>query len=118
MPHLEDIVLELPVRIFGFSHLKNIEFSINQLRKYAQKAKTQAVIGYNLVRGLGTREVDYRILTKERADELKRLYHNRFEYVTSEDLTRKMKEIEKGKYLVKNGLIIDLNPKYQSNQRA
>ncbi len=93
--------VDLPMKRFSvLSHQKNIDFAIEQIKRYAGD-----VIGYFRMRGLGTRETLHQVLTNEAAERLKH-QNPEFDYVTLDDLLRKRKDISEGKYVLDNGLII------------
>ena len=105
------IRIELPIKRFSvLSHVENIKYCIRQIKE-CSKNGSKPVVGYVLERGWGTKEALYRILPQKKAEELKKT-NPRFNYFTLGDLVREKKYIEQGKYNIRNGLIIGLNPSY------
>ena len=103
--------IDLPIkRSSACCHIDNMDYCIRQLSGYSTQID-DPVVGYILTRGWGAREAHYTILSKENAECLKKT-HPQFDYITLDDFVRKREEIEKGKYIVHNGLIVDLNPSY------
>lgn len=95
----EAVPLVLPKRKFSLlSHLANIDYCIEQIRSMHNDRK-DIVVGYTLARSIGTIEVNYILINKERADELKRRDRN-LRYFTLDDLLREKKAYQEGKYKV------------------
>lgn len=103
-----EIHIELPVKQFSeTSHLKNIEYCIKKIEEHSKNCNIP-VIGYHILRALGTRHIDHKIIPKNTAEELKK-DNQQFDYITLDDLLKVKKEIDKGKYKLHNGLIIGYN---------
>ena len=105
----ESVPIELPIKRFSaLSHLDNIDYCIEQIRNYSGNGST-LVVGYILERVCGTREAHHKVLLKKSAEELKKI-NPRFDYFTLEDFLKEKTDIENGKYIIRNGLIINFNP--------
>ena len=103
--------LDLPRKQYSaLSHLANIEHCIRQIRRYSGEIKNP-VIGYVLERGFGNREAHHQIVSQENAEALRGEFP-RFDYMTLDDFLKEKEAIEKGKYIMSKGLIVDLSPSY------
>lgn len=101
--------IELPINgVSLLSHLENINYAIEQIRAYIGN---HPVVGYFKMRCLGTKEILHQVVPKEIAETMK-IEDKNFNYVTIEQLLKRKKEIEAGKYQLTNGLIIGLDPCY------
>ena len=108
--NLEGLLIDLPRKGRSLlSHVDNLNYGITQIKGYSG---TDPVIGCFRMRSLGTREILHQVLPREHAEKLKQEYGNRFEYFTLNKLVQKREDIEKGKYKVREGLIVGLNPAY------
>ncbi|MEK6861333.1 MAG: hypothetical protein AABY07_05160, partial [Nanoarchaeota archaeon] len=113
----EVIPIDLPMNIWGFSRLENILYAVSKLTENRENI-TKPVIGYDLVRYAGIMGVNYRIMSKTDAERLKKECPRDFSYYSLDDLLIRKGEIEKAKrgerskYVVRNNLIIGLNPSY------
>ena len=103
-------LIDLPMNIFGLSHVKNIEYCIEQLKAYPKKEENP-VFGYFLVKGPGLRPTLNQISSEKRAEKLAE-EHKNFRYHTLDNLLKKKEDILDGRYEMSNGLIIRLNPVY------
>lgn len=109
-PGLDEIIpITLPFGL-GLSNVRNIEYCIGQLGSHFSKINNP-VVGYYVETGWGRREVCFSVLPKEKAEELKS-QDSDYRYRTLDDLLKKIKEVERGKYKVHNSLIVGLNPSY------
>ncbi len=107
----ESVRIDLPIKRFSaLSHLDNIDYCIEQIKNCSGNG-SNSVVGYILEMGWGTREALHRILPKKDAEDLKKS-NSRFDYITLEDFLKEKVDIEKGKYIVRKGLIINYNPFY------
>lgn len=107
----ESVRIDLPIKRFSaLSHMDNINYCMGQIRNYSGNG-SNPVVGYVLERGWGTREALHRILPKKDAEDLKKS-KPKFDYITLEDFLKEKTDIEKGKYIVRKGLIINYNPSY------
>jgi len=99
------------------SHKRNIIYCIKKINNEIKNNQfnKEFVIGYTLQRALGLKEVNYQLLTKEEAEGLKR-ENNSFGYLTLDELLVRKKEIDEGKYILDDGLIIDFNPVYKKRE--
>lgn len=104
------IDVKWPIEGWTFSHVRNIEYAIDLLKKSSATVHNP-VIGYYLVRGWGTRDMYHQIIPKEEAERLKKEAGD-FRYETLESLLKEMSEIKKHKYRIEKGLIVGLNPSY------
>lgn len=99
-----------PVKEWGgwpFAHVKNIEYAIKLLRMCARRIRNP-VIGYYLMRSLGTVEIGHRVLPQRDAERLRREKDN-FAYETLDNLLREKSDIERGVYKLHKGLIVGLS---------
>ena len=108
--YLQNRFIELPKGFFGLSHVHNIDYCIEQIKAHPNPEKNP-VFGYFLERGRSTKQILNQILPREEAERLKREHLN-FRYNTLDDLLDKKKWILEGKYIVRDGLIINFNPNY------
>lgn len=105
----ERIPIDLPIKRFSLlSHLDNITYAIEQLKAYSSG---NYVIGYFMMRCFGTKETLHQLVPQEVAETIKKEDKN-FDYVTIDKLLTRKGEIEAGRYKLKEGLIIGLDPCY------
>lgn len=105
------VQIDLPLFRWGIlGHIRNIDYCIEQLKN---SKPDFPVIGYWLMRSMGTYEDLHCILTSARAMELK-LRDTNFSYITIGDLLTRKAEIEAGKYRLHKGLIVGLSPEYDA----
>jgi len=106
------ISIDLPIGGFSaLSHLKNIVYCIQEIKDNSKRMCDPVVGYYRESSTMGTRHILHRVLPKESAEELKRT-HEGFDYVALYQLLSRKTEIESGKYKIRSGLIIGLNPSY------
>ena len=107
-----NIPIELPMKRFSvLSHIDNIDYCLKQLNIYSRNGNY--VIGYWLQKSaMGTMEILYGILPLEKADDLQREHPKNFEYFTLDKLLEEKKDYESGKYKVRDGHFVGLNPSY------
>ena len=106
-PGKEKVMLDLPVKRFSLlSHADNISYVLEQIQAYAGD---NPVVGYFMRRALGVRERFHQILPQEVAEGIKK-EDKSFEYITLDKLLERRMEIESGKYKMRDGLVIALNP--------
>ncbi len=111
--NLKSIPLELPQKRFeAIEHLDNIEYCIEQIKRYS-KDWNNYVIGYDILRtAMGTTYTAYRLLSERKAEELRKIAPTQFRYKNLDELLRRKGEIGKGKYKLKEGHIIGLSDSY------
>ena len=106
-PNLVNVTLDLPRRRFSvLSHLDNIDYCIEKIESHPSTDGSRYVVGYNRERALGTRQVDYRLLSEQYAQRVK-IQNPNFDYITLDDLLKMKEEINRGRYKIRNGLVID-----------
>jgi len=102
--NLEKIVIDLPMNTFPIlAHLENIKYCLEIINKYA--GKRVLVIGYDIFNHFGIIDVNYRLIYLEDAKRLK-LEDEDFNYVTIQELLERLERVNKGEYVVENGLIV------------
>ena len=111
------VEVALPVRLFGFAHQRNIEYVIEQLNIHSDDVPNPVVLYWIQRSTRGNREIGYQIVSREKAEEIRRKNPNRFDYYTLDYLLRKIDEIKEGKYKIEGGLIVGLNPSYSRKTR-
>lgn len=109
----DGIILELPNKRFSvLSRLDNIKYCIEKIGEYSING-SKTVIGYYLQRSaMGTKETLHRILSHDRAEELKKETGGSFNYFTLTNLLKEKKAYQEGKYTVRDGHFVGLNPAY------
>lgn len=107
----DGILIDLPIQdCSAISHILNVKYCLGILKEYSQI--TIPVIGYIKERSITTRLVDYRVISLERAIELKKT-HDNFEYKTLDEFIKKEQDIKNGRYILNDGALIALNPIYR-----
>jgi len=97
--------IDLPRKDFSaMSHIDNINYCIQMIIGNGE----DIVIGFFKIRSLGVRSVGYRLMQKKKADEIKKK-KDYFDYHSLQDFYMKIKDIEAGKYIVRDSIIIGLN---------
>ena len=97
--------MNLPRKTFSeLSHLKNIEYCIKQILTH-EDMLDEPVVGYLVVRTIGTRHSYHCLIPREEAEQRKKK-DSRFDYATLEQFLDKKSDIAKGRYtLTKDGFI-------------
>ncbi len=104
------IPLAMPIsHLSALSNVDNINQVIQSIQQYTDKS--HPVVGFDIVKGIGVRERNYRLLSKERADSIKEENHS-FHYITWEQAISRKSEINMGKYKINNGTIVGICPEY------
>ena len=110
---LEGIKLKLPQLGFGVtSHLDNLVYCIEKLRKSSKNGNTPVLIYRTLtLSDMRSKEIFHKIVPYEQAEKLK-TEDSRFNFYTLDELLKEKKAYKSGKYIVRNRHFIGLNPSY------
>lgn len=102
--------IDLPIkRCSLLSHTANIDFGIQTLSE-----RPGYVIGYRMVRGWETREMFHEVVPESVAESFSGRSPD-YRYSTLDDLLLRKEEIEKGKFKVRNGMVVGVGSSYSQN---
>jgi len=111
---VEEITIDWPVRRWTFSHSKNLDYAIALLQENLAEMR-EPVIGYYTFSSLGNVDKLHKIMPLKKAKNIAR-FEESFEYKNLEELLKFRQEIEAGKYMLENCLVIGLNSAYRKSQ--